>query len=314
MCHKFPVGAPLCHLPPFQHDDLICVPDGGQPVGYDQAGAAPAPDVLQAFLLGHGVDGAGGFVKDQQGRIGGQRPGDLQTLPLAAAEIQPAFRHDCFIAARQLHNILMDAGIHGGLYDIGSRHGFIEHTDVFPDRPGNLEYVLIYRGQGIHNHRPGDLPSFNSVKQDLAGPFLVKPCDNFRQGTLAAAGGAHHGSPASRLQVQVEVLDKGRVKGAVAEAYILQCHFAGKAVTRKRYDLVPLRVVQVVCFIAPHIVQTPHLHFRILQHVAQGQQLLHRLVEFGDQVVKGRVNTGGHDAFHDRKAAHRHDQGAVQPA
>ena len=235
-------------------------------------------------------------------------------MPLTAAEIQSAFRHHRFIASLQRHNIIMDAGIHGSLYHVCRRNRFIEHGNVFPDGPGHLEHVLIHRGQGIYNDRTGDLPAFYTVKQNLAGPFLVKPRYQLRKSALAAAGGSYHGSPAPRFQMQVKVLEEGRIQRTVAKADILHGHFAGKAVPCKGNNLIFVRVVQGVRFIAPHIVQTAHLHFRILQHVAQGQQLLHRLPEFGDQVVKGHINTGSHDAFHDGKTAHRHDQGCVKPA
>ena len=85
MGYQFPMSAPFRYFPPFQYDDLVRVPDGGKTVGHNQAGAAPAPDVFQTLLFCHGIDGAGGFVKDQQGWVAGQRPGNFQTLPLTAA-------------------------------------------------------------------------------------------------------------------------------------------------------------------------------------------------------------------------------------
>ena len=70
-----------------QHQDLIAVPDRGQPVGDHDAGDAPVLDGLYQLVLGQGVQGGGGLVQDDQGGVLGQDPGDLQTLPLSAGQI-----------------------------------------------------------------------------------------------------------------------------------------------------------------------------------------------------------------------------------
>ena len=57
------------------HHDAVRLADGGQAVG-DDKGGAPGQQPVQRLLdenLGVGVDGAGGLVRIQDGRIGQQR-------------------------------------------------------------------------------------------------------------------------------------------------------------------------------------------------------------------------------------------------
>ena len=75
-------------------------PDGAQAVGDDEAGAATAAQAVVDAHFGDGVQGAGGFVQNQHRRVVHQRPGDLQPLPLAAAEVASVLFHRCVVAER----------------------------------------------------------------------------------------------------------------------------------------------------------------------------------------------------------------------
>ncbi len=65
------MGAALNDPALVQDDDLVAVPDGGEAVGDDQAGAAPPAQVPVDELLGQGVEGAGGLVQDEEAGIEG---------------------------------------------------------------------------------------------------------------------------------------------------------------------------------------------------------------------------------------------------
>src|SRR4051794_10721825 len=61
-----PVGGEQCLVhaalddpAPFQHDDLVAVPDRAQSVGDDDAGAAPSAEVVVDPPLGHRIERAG---------------------------------------------------------------------------------------------------------------------------------------------------------------------------------------------------------------------------------------------------------------
>ena len=83
------VVAPLDDLALLQDHDGLGVADGGEPVGDDEHGAARHQPVhaLLDELFRAGVDGAGGLIQNQHRRVGAGRPGDVQQLPLALAEV-----------------------------------------------------------------------------------------------------------------------------------------------------------------------------------------------------------------------------------
>ncbi len=59
-----------------------------------------SPGLDQPFALG--VEVAGGFVEDEDSRVGQNGPGDGDPLPLSAAEFDAPFADDRVIAVRQL--------------------------------------------------------------------------------------------------------------------------------------------------------------------------------------------------------------------
>ena len=204
-----------------QNDDFIRIPDGGKAVRHDKAGAATAADIGEQGLLGEGVEGAGGFVQHQQRGIPCQSAGNLQSLPLPAAEIAPSFVNLGLVASLDQQDVLMDAGVLRRLDYIALGNGFIEKGDILPYRPRDLKYILIHGGKGIDDDGAGDFPPLHPVKEHFSRPFLIQSRDDFRQGGFAAAGGTHHGYPVPRLQVHIKMLQKGRLQRAVTEAHIL---------------------------------------------------------------------------------------------
>ena len=52
-----------------QDDDFITVPDGAQAMGDNQAGTASTAELLQNAILRLGIEGAGGFIQHQDGRV-----------------------------------------------------------------------------------------------------------------------------------------------------------------------------------------------------------------------------------------------------
>lgn len=77
------------HDPPLVHDqNAVAIPDGRQTVGDNECGTAffnrlhIAPDEFFGFV----IKSRGGFIEDQQTRIGNERPGNGNPLPLAAGQ------------------------------------------------------------------------------------------------------------------------------------------------------------------------------------------------------------------------------------
>ena len=89
MCAAFDDGAML------KHENLVGLTNGAEAVGDHETGAT-LHQALESFLnqaLGGGVDTGGGFIEDQNRRIGQQRARDADALFLAHTELHAAFAH-----------------------------------------------------------------------------------------------------------------------------------------------------------------------------------------------------------------------------
>src|SRR5512143_3976175 len=90
-------------LPAFQHYDLVGVSDGRQAMG-DDYGRAAYHQALQSLLdeqLGLGINRRGGLVKDQDGGIFQDSPGNRQALLLPTGELDPALADERIVTIRQ---------------------------------------------------------------------------------------------------------------------------------------------------------------------------------------------------------------------
>ena len=86
------MGALLGDPAALHDDDLARAADRREAVGDDDRGAA-GEQALEAFLdrlLGAHVDVRGRLVEDQDARLGEQRPGEGDQLPLAGRELHAA--------------------------------------------------------------------------------------------------------------------------------------------------------------------------------------------------------------------------------
>ncbi len=97
---QFLVGALLDDLAVIDHQDVVGIPDGAQAVGDDEAGASghQAQQGLLDAGLGARVHAAGGFVEDQDCRVGQDGAGDGEQLALSLTEVAGAFREQGIIA------------------------------------------------------------------------------------------------------------------------------------------------------------------------------------------------------------------------
>jgi hypothetical protein len=90
---KLPVGALLDDLPSVDDYDPTGVTNRAEPMGDDEA-RAPLHEPEHCFLdvgFRPGVDTAGGFVEDQDGRAGKSRPGNGKELSVPLAQVGSLF-------------------------------------------------------------------------------------------------------------------------------------------------------------------------------------------------------------------------------
>ena len=88
--------------------DLVAVPDGGQPMGHDQTAASSGPETLVDLGFDEGIERRGRLVEDQDGGIGGERPGDLEALALAARPVRSTLQDGAFVPPRSAGDVVVD--------------------------------------------------------------------------------------------------------------------------------------------------------------------------------------------------------------
>src|SRR5581483_310532 len=100
------MGSLLQYRPIPQHDDLIGVHDGGEPVSNDQTGAGTGNlvNIPQNFPLRSTVKRRCGLIEDVYERAFQRCPRYRDTLTLSAREFDTALTHSCRVALRERHD------------------------------------------------------------------------------------------------------------------------------------------------------------------------------------------------------------------
>src|SRR5581483_3112909 len=115
-CNQFFVCSSLDHAPRFQHNDLITITNGAEPVGNNKTGAAPLPELVIDHFFHASVKCASGLVEHKNAGIGNKGTGHLHTLALATAEVASTFLQLRVISADAAGDIVMDYGVLACLY------------------------------------------------------------------------------------------------------------------------------------------------------------------------------------------------------
>lgn len=231
------VGSPLGD-PAIVHDDnFVGIADGGEPVGDDEGRATAAAQIVVNFLFDERVEGAGGFIEEEDGRISGEGAGDLHSLGLAAGEIATGLLDLGGVAMLAGGKDLMDAGIAGGLKNILHGDGFIPEGEVFADGAIEEASVLIDESEGVGKNGARDLLDGLIVEEDLAGPRLVEAGDETADGGFAATAGSDQSDAFAWFEEEGEAIEERRLEGIIAEDEIADFHASGKAWFRTRNRL-----------------------------------------------------------------------------
>ena len=155
-----------------QHQDLMAVGQGTEPVRHDQHGPAKrdALDVGIDQRLAFRIERAGGLIQDQDARIMDQRPRDRQTLALAAGQIGRTFLDPGLIAFGQTLDELLGAGQAGGAHRIAQGQAGAAGQDIVLDAAAEQEVFLQHHAEAAPQMRQIDLPQVGAV--DLDGAFI----------------------------------------------------------------------------------------------------------------------------------------------
>ena len=207
-----------------QHKDTVVVLDGGQSVGNGQGRAAMGQlfEALAHKDLALVVEGAGGFVQNEDGRVLQEDPRDRNALLLTARELDAPLTHigiktvlqgaDKALCARQtgrFDNFLPGrAGLTVG--DV-IRHRTAEQVDVLLDDADVLPQAL-----------EGDVLDVLPVDEDAASRHLVEAGDEVAERRLAAAGRADQRQTLTGLDVKADMVEHLVVVVGVLEADVLE--------------------------------------------------------------------------------------------
>ena len=260
------MGAALDDTPGFQHQNLVGIDHGRQPVRDHERGLV-ARRTLQLALDGAlvgGVERRSGFVEDDDWRVFKQGAGDGHALLLAARKLEPPLADHGVVALGRGGDEVVDARRLGRRHHVFVQspgaavgdvvgHGVVEEHGVLRhDADGAAQARLRERANVV----PGD--------GDAPAAHVVEAKQQARQGALAGPRGADHGHRVPRRDLEAEPLQDGP-RALVAKAHVLEAHH------RRRIGKQRLRVGCVL-------------------HLALALEQPEHLVEVGERLLEFAVN------------------------
>ena len=281
--------APLHNGSLIQHNDLVAVPDGAQPVRDNDACNSPRVHALDHLVLGLRVQRARRLVHDADGRILAQRPRDLEPLPLSAAQVPPAVQQPVPESAFSHHDVVIDFRIPRRQRHLEVLDARVPHLDVVADGILEQRDLLVDDAHAPGEYVPVDLPHRHPAEGDLPAPRLVKPGDQLRQRALSAPGPPDEGDLLPGLHVHVEVDDLGFPEPAVPEGHVLHLDFPAQLLVF--LFLLP-RVEARVLLVAHHVVDPLHLRDHLLHALPGADQARCRAHEAAQEALEGHHAAG----------------------
>ena len=215
------VRALLDDLAIVDDDDLVRIADRGQAMGNDETGAA-FHQAQQRFLdarFGARVHAGGGFVEDEDARVGQDGAGDGQQLALSLAEVAGALREFGLVALRQLADEVIGVRQFGGFDTLLVGRVEAAVADVLHDGIRKQEGILQDDPQLLAQISFGDLADVASVDRDAAFIDLIEAGQQIDDGGLACTGRTDQGNGLACFRFQRHVLDDGLIR-QVAKANV----------------------------------------------------------------------------------------------
>ncbi|MND85551.1 hypothetical protein D3C80_774820 [compost metagenome] len=184
----------------------------GQAVS-DHQGGAPAHQGRQCLLdqvFALRIEGAGGFVEQQDRRIHQQGPGDRQALALATRQAQAGIAKVGLVTIGQLQDELMGMGTARGGLDLLDRGIGASVADVVFHRAEEQRRVLRYQRKVAAQVLGVEVAEVLAVEQDAPLLRVIKTQQQIKQRRLARPRRPDQGQGFAWFDRQAQAIDGGR--------------------------------------------------------------------------------------------------------
>src|SRR5216684_5735238 len=218
------VGAVLDQAAALDGDDAIGKPQRGEPMGNDKH-RSTAGDLRHVLLndpLALIIESARRLVEDEDARVGNQRTGDGDALPLAAGQAAAALAHDRVVAFGQFEDEVVGARkLCRGDDTLGRQRG-IGQRDVVPDRA--VEQHVFLKHDADLAAQPGriDLREIDAIDQHAAALGDIEALGELGERALARPGRADDAEQLARRNGQADVVQDFRAVDPVTEGDMLE--------------------------------------------------------------------------------------------
>ena len=175
--------------------------------------------------LGDGIQRARRLVQDDDGRVLQKDPRDGDALFLAAGKHHAPLAHVGLVTLGHGADILVDLRVLRGRHHLRVRRVRTAVADVFHDRIGEQEHVLLHDADLVSQGFLGQRAHVAAIHGHGAAGDVVEAGDQLAQRRLAAAGSAHEGDLLTRQDLQIHMLEHERpmtLRLAVLERNVLE--------------------------------------------------------------------------------------------
>src|SRR5712691_3326723 len=177
--------------------------------------------------FGVGIQPAGWFIQDQNGRTTQNGSGNRDPLFLAAGKCGATLGEQRFIALWENVNELRGIGYNRGLDNLPVAGVWTSESDVFADRPAEEQGVLQHEAnlppQGLNKI----VPDVFTVNQDGAAARIIEPRNQADESALTRAGCPYNRNFFTGSNTQVDPGQDG-LPGFVFERNIAKFDFSLK--------------------------------------------------------------------------------------
>ena len=220
----------LDDLPLMEHGDFVAELAGGKTVR-NIDGSPVASDVIELavdFGFGNGIEGGGGFVENDEGRILIKSAGKSDLLGFAAGDV------DTFGVV-----ILIEIGIQlvGKSVKTVSKAGFDEAIGhqigiIITSRCYILTQLQCEQAEVLKDHREDHhivevviFADVNTVQEDNSLGGIVEAAQKLDEGGLTRAVHAHHGQSTANLEFHIDMTEGILLASRIFEGHVAEFHF-----------------------------------------------------------------------------------------